>query len=192
MGYAPLISAFFCLLVTTFLAVGGLWLAYESRRVRFEEREARRRVGALERAHEPPPSPSDMAVVVRFERAGEATMRRVLERFGPEGKLPVTELRKAVDPMVDSLRLATHADAFAPGDAVPPLRRPTEGGLLACLRIRSRAPLPGLVDPTAREGLAAWLRKLEALEPTKLLSVKLVEIFAAADAPGAELRPLHR
>jgi hypothetical protein len=192
MGYATILPALLCLGAAAFLALASLWLAREARRVRFEEREARQRMRALEGATEVPPSPSDMAVVVRFERAGADMMRRVLKRAEPGGAVPLTEVRRAVDPMVDALRLATHAEAFPATDEAPPVRSPLEGGLVACLGVKSRAPLPGLEDPTEREGLAAWLRRFEALEPGKLLSVKLVEVFAASDERAPELRPLHR
>ncbi len=192
MGYAPLLPALICLIVSAILAVGSMWIARQARRMQLEERQHDRRVsGAVGARAEEPPRPSDVTLFVRFERAGEEIMRGVLQRYAPDGTLPAGELRAAVEPMVDSLRLATHADAVAAAAEVPPVKSPVEGGLVACLRVKSRAPLPGLSDPTHRASLAAFLRALASFEPATLLSVKLAEAVRQEGA-ARELRPLHR
>lgn len=209
MSYAPLLPALICVLLAAALAVGSIWLARRARSMRLEERE--RYAAELEAEGPQPSGANDLTLFVRFERAGEDIMRGVLRRYAPDGTLPAEELRAAVEPMVDSLRLATHAEAVElPTEGLPegvaagatsappaaasetqPVKSPVEGGLVTYLRVTSRAPLPGLSDPTHRASLASFLRALASFDPTTLLSVKLAEAVRQEGAPR-ELRPLHR
>ncbi len=191
MAYAPLLPALLCLAAAAVLALGSMWLAREARRMRDEERRALAGPPGTTPGAEGP-RPSDVTLFVRFERAGEDIMRAVLRRYAPDGSLPASELRAAVEPMVDSLRLATHADAVAAASDVPPVHSPVDGGVVTCLRVKSRAPLPRLSDPGNRASLAAFLRALAKFEPSALLSVKLGEASLEDGTEVRELRPLHR
>ncbi|MBC7170853.1 MAG: hypothetical protein H5U40_00410 [Polyangiaceae bacterium] len=170
-----------------------MWIARRARQLQLVEREARFGEETESEGQAVGPRPSDVTLFVRFERAGEEAMRAVLRRYAPDGTLSAGDLRAAVEPMVDSLRLATHAEAVAAAPELPAVHSPVEGGLVTCLRVKSRGPLPGLEDPTGRESLSNWLRRLAAYEPAKLLSVKLGEANASGGAGLVrELRPLHR
>jgi hypothetical protein len=190
MGYAPLLPALICVLLAAVIALGSVWIAREARRLRMEESNRLRTAPGLPEDAVTPRA-SDITLFVRFERMGEDIMRGVLTRYAPDGTLPADEVRAAVEPMVDSLRLATHADVVEAAPESPRVHSPVDGGLVTCLQVKARTPLLGISDPTHRSSVAAFLRTLGSLDPAKLLSVKLAE--AELGGGGArELRPLHR
>src|SRR5690606_2507986 len=142
------------------------------------------------RAAEAPTGPSEVAVAVRFERAGEAAVRALLAHVDASGEVSATQLPELLEPLVDSLRLATHAEQLEPGAEAPAVQSPVEGGVVTCLEVRARDPLPALEDPTARSSLSRWLRALGRVDPARLVSVRIAEVLRSPDASAA-LRPLH-
>jgi hypothetical protein len=190
MGYGTLIPALLFVAIATVLAFASMWIAQKSRRMDDAQRQERRR--ARERRSSVEVGPSEVTVFLRYERAGETAMRDVLAHLAPGGEIPADALPSVVEPMVDSLRLATHVEQLDAGPDVASVQSPVEGGVVTRLEVRSTAPLPRLEDPTARSALSGWLRGIAALDPTRVISVKLGEVFASPDVGAPALRPLHR
>ncbi|MBC7173405.1 MAG: hypothetical protein H5U40_13280 [Polyangiaceae bacterium] len=137
---------------------------------------------AVERAH----ATADLTLYLRFEGS---RIDELVSRFDPHGIVAPEALPALARDLIEALDEATHGALVIAGYKAVPVRRPVPGGLIVCLRTRSRSAIVVPKRPSHRSDLGALLRMLAELDPAEVVSADLLRAATTTDraAPALEV-----